>query len=195
MRQRDFTWLGLSADRSHSTYRSDPSSSFPPDTVVLSTGLLWFGVTKSIQFKRGCSGHLKRAAAANTIQLAEIELAQAVGYVETNQLSSGDTSVLYSLPENELDFWYENLKASLAELQATCADADRLSVSNQLIKLRETIMDRGEKRSRVTVPPNAFVFPHQVVYRGLGLAAVTGMLIGGAGWIGGLECSTQSCES
>lgn len=160
-------------------------------SLIFSIGLLGFGVNQSIHFKRGCSGHLKRAADANTIKLAEQELRQAVDFIESNGLSSGDTSVVYSLPENELDFWYENLKAALQELQSTPTGADRLTVSNQLIKLRETLMDRHEKGSRVTVPPNAFVFPNQVIYRSLGFAAVAGMLIGGTAWISQLDCSKQ----
>lgn len=163
-------------------------------SVVMSTGLLWFGVTKSIQFKRGCSGHLKRAADANTIRLAENELGQAINYIESHHLASGDTSVLYSLPENELDFWYANLKASWEELQATPEDADRLTVSNQLIKLRETLLDRGEKGSRVTVPPNAFVFPNQKWYRGMGLLAVSGMLFGATVWLAESDCNKKTKE-
>lgn len=162
-------------------------------SVFFSIGILGYGITKSIDFERGCSGHLKRAADANTIDLAEQELALAVKYIESNGLTSGDTSLFYSMPENELDFWYANLKASLEELQSTPAEADRLTMSNQLIKLRETIMDGHEKGARVTVPPNAFVFPNQLTYRMLGGAALAGILLGGTQWISQMDGSTKSC--
>ena len=149
-------------------------------SLFFAIGLLSYGVVSSIKFECHCRGHLKRAADANTIELAERELKIAVDFIESNGLTTGDTSVVYSMPECELDFWYENLKASLDELQSTPADADRLTVSNQLIKLRETIVDQHEKGAKVTVPPNVHVFPNQVVYRTLGWGSVAGLLAGGA---------------
>ncbi|MFK7769303.1 MAG: hypothetical protein AB8B55_18925 [Mariniblastus sp.] len=149
--------------------------------LILGIALLVSGEVQSVRFVRGCSGHLKRAADANTIELAEKELKIAVDYIEANGLTTGTTSVLYSMPKCELDFWYENLKASLEELQSTPDDADRLTISNQLIKLRETIVDQREKGARVTIPPNAHVFPNQVLYRTLGFASLAGLLIGGVG--------------
>ena len=100
---------------------------------------------------------------------------------------------MYSMPECELDFWYENLKAALIELESTPADADRLTVSNQLIKLRETIVDQHEKGARVTVPPNAHVFPDQVIYRSLGFGSLTGLLVGGTGIGMLMDKPKQSC--
>ena len=162
-------------------------------SLIVAIGLLTYGGLQSIHFKRECSGHLKRAADANTIELAEQELRIAVDYIESNGLSSGNTSVMYSMPECELDFWYENLKAALIELESTPADADRLTVSNQLIKLRETIVDQHEKGARVTVPPNAHVFPDQVIYRSLGFGSLTGLLVGGTGIGMLMDKPKQSC--
>lgn len=128
-------------------------------------GLGVYGKVEKIQFQRSCEGYLKRAADANTIDLARTELATALQYLESAELTSGSTHAFYSTPECDLDFWYRNLKAAHQELESFPSDADSLSVSNQLIKLRETIVDQGEKGPKVTRPTNIYVYPNQLAYR------------------------------
>jgi len=140
-------------------------------SCLLSLGLILYGSVQSIEFTRNCKGYLKRAADANTIQLARQELAKAVEYLQSAKLNSGGTHVLYATPNCELDFWYENLNSSLVELESFPTDQDPLTVSNQLLKLRETIMDNGDHGTKVTVPPNVHVFPNQFWYR-MGFAAI-----------------------
>jgi len=146
-------------------------------SVALGFALLVYGTVCSIQFKQNCKGYLKHAADANTVALAKQELGKAVDYIEAEGLTSGSTHVFYSMPDCDLGFWYQNLRASLDELDAIGSDADQLTVSNQLLKLRESIMDSGEKGTRVTVPPNIHVFPHQLIYRTLGFGCLAGMSI------------------
>lgn len=141
--------------------------------------LIILGTWHSVQFERHCKGFLKRAADSNTIPLAQVEIGKAVRYLEEAKLTSGSTHVFYSTPECDLDFWYKNLNSSLKELESLPKDTDRLTASNQLLKLRETIMDNGEKGTRVTVPPNIHIFPNQFQYR------VTGTICG-FGFFGGL---------
>ena len=138
-------------------------------SLLSGIGLITYGVLRDIQFVRGCEGHLKRSADANTIELAKIELKTAVDYLESEELTQGSSHVFYEMPNCDIGFWYTNLKASLDELEAMPSDVDRLTASNQLIKLRETLLDHGEKRARVTLPPDIHVFPNQTVYRILGL--------------------------
>ena len=58
------------------------------------------------------------------------------------------------------------------------SNADQLRVSNQLLKLRETIMDNGEKGTYVTVPRNIHLFPSQLAFRMLGFGSLAGVVIG-----------------
>jgi len=138
-------------------------------------------IYKKTVFKQNVSGLLKRAADANTIELAEIELTKVIDYLEENNLTSGYTSVLWQTPDEEIDFWYKNLKASQLELQNLNSDS-ALEKTNVLMKLRETLLDTGE-RTKVTVPSGLSIFPNNKLWAGLttlacfGLIAVFGMAI------------------
>ena len=57
-------------------------------------------IVKSVQFKQECSGYLKQAADANTVELALERLNLALDYIESHNLTSGYTSVLWRT-ENE----------------------------------------------------------------------------------------------
>ena len=117
----------------------------------------------SIVFDRNCEGYLKRAGDANTVQLAAENLAIAVKYAETEGLTSGYTSGVYRTPDEDVGFWYKNLKASLDELRLIKPDTSRLEQTNALMKLRETLLDEGQSTS-VTLPHGISRFPNNRFY-------------------------------
>jgi hypothetical protein len=119
---------------------------------------------KDIVFDRGAEGYLKRAADANSVDLAKNELDIAIKYAESNALTSGYTSVLYRTPDEDVGFWYRNLKVSQSELQSLPDNATPLEKSNMLMKLRETLLDSGEKKVHVTLPSGISVFPNNTAY-------------------------------
>lgn len=112
----------------------------------------------SLRFKQQVTGYLKRAADSNTIELASEELGTAIHYLEKHNLTEGYTSILWQTPDEDISFWYRNLVASQKELTAS-RDASALERTNVLLKLRETLVDDGEKM-KVTVPAGISVFPH-----------------------------------
>ncbi|MEK7566555.1 MAG: hypothetical protein AAB527_00245 [Patescibacteria group bacterium] len=126
----------------------------------------WGGarIVNNIQFDRNADGYLKRAADANTIELAKKNLAVAVKYLEENSLTSGYTSILWRTPDEDVGFWYDNLKASLKELEGVSSDATQLEKTNILMKLRETLLDQGQKGVHVTAPSGITVFPNNTFY-------------------------------
>ena len=131
-----------------------------------------------IQFNQNCGGYLKRAADANTVELAKKQLEIALMYIEQKQLTSGYTSIIYRTPSEEVGFWYENLKSSLNELSTLKPDATPLEKSNMLIKLRETLLDEGQSTT-VTIPAGISVYPYNTAMAILGgillIAAVVGV--------------------
>lgn len=119
----------------------------------------------AIQFDRKCEGHLKRAADANSVEMAEKELGLALNYMEANNLTTGYTSVIYTSPEDDVEFWYTNVKTSYDELISLSDSTTSLEKSNVLIKLRETLIDHsGESGDKVTVPPGIHNFPNNTAY-------------------------------
>ena len=131
-----------------------------------------------IQFDRNCEGYLKRAADANTIELAKKQLETAIAYIEQNGMTNGYTSVFYRTPSEDVGFWYTNLKSSLHELETVSPTATQLEKSNLLIKLRETLIDSAKDGIKVTVPSGISVFPNHGLYAWWGWITGVTSLIG-----------------
>lgn len=114
---------------------------------------------KSIQFKQECSGYLKQTADANTVKIALERLNLALDYIERNNLTHGYTSVLWLTEEENVEFWYKNLKACQSELKA-CLNGSQLEKSNVLMKVRESLTDEGEKGTKLTIPNGISRYPN-----------------------------------
>lgn len=118
--------------------------------------LCWY---MEYEFNVNVADRLKRAADANTVEIAKEEMTAVVSYLEANNLTSGNTSFLFTRPQNDVKFWYENLSAATHDLKLISPDAQRVERTNTLMKLRETLLDGTE----VTLPkyiqyhPNARV--------------------------------------
>lgn len=138
--------------------------------------LLFLGgyyVVANIRFTTECGGHLKRAADANTVELAHKELAQALNYIRQHEMTEGSTGIFFSFPKNDVGFWYTNLSDSFSELdrviksspQGKIDQLGEVARSNTLIKLRETLLDHGTNGEEIiTLPTGIHIFPHNVGY-------------------------------
>lgn len=135
--------------------------------------LLWGGlrIYSNIVYKIDCSGHIKRAADSNTVELATQELRVVINYLEARRMTDGYTSALYRTPDEDVGFWYQNLKASLGELEKVTPAATQMERSNLLIKLRETLLDHGETSSTITEPDGISIFPSNRAYAWCGWLA------------------------
>ena len=136
---------------------------------ILACCIFGVRISKRIEFKQEVSGHLKRAADASTIELAQQELSTVIAYLEKNNLTSGYTSVMWKTPDEDIEFWYKNLKASKAELSNLKSES-ALEKTNVLMKLRETLVDSG-KKTKVTLPKGLHVFPHNKLWAALSFLA------------------------
>lgn len=128
--------------------------------------VLWLTtrVVIAIHFEQNLSGHLKRAADANTIEIAIQEMEMIIGYLDNNELTNGYTSVLYRTPDEDIGFWYQNLSASLKELKEVKPDASQLEKSNILMKLRETLLDSGKEGQSTTEPCGISIYPNNGLF-------------------------------
>jgi hypothetical protein len=118
----------------------------------------------AILFKIGCNDRLKRAADANTIELAKEELTVVISYLEEKNLTEGYTSILYKTPDEDIGFWYKNLNSSLNELKNVNPESSQLEKSNILLKLRETILDNSQSGSSVTRPDGISKYPFNAIF-------------------------------
>ncbi len=146
--------------------------------------LFWVGfrIYNNIQFDRKCEGYLKRAADANTIELAKAQLTKAITYLEDNNMTSGYTSIVYTTPDEDVAFWYTNLKSSLKELNSINDSTTQLEKTNVLMKLRETLLDSGDEgSSKVTSPAGISIFPDNVAYMLWGIISLIIAVLCGIG--------------
>ena len=120
-------------------------------------------VVQSIKFTQQCGGYLKQAADANTVELALERIDKAIAYMESNGLTSGYTSVLWRTENENIEYWYRNIKACREELENNL-DASSLEKSNVLMKVRETLTDDGKEGTELTVPPGISRYPYNLVY-------------------------------
>lgn len=130
--------------------------------------LLWV-VTRiflNISFDRDIGGHLKHLANANTVQLATENLDVAIKSVEDKGWTSGYTSILYQTPDEDVGFWYKNLKASRAELKDVNQQTSLLERTNVLIKLRGTL-----NGGTMSAPQGISVFPNNKLFAVWGITS------------------------
>ena len=118
---------------------------------------------KCIQFDQQCGGFLKQAADANSVELAERQLDMVIDYIEKNGLTSGYTSVIYRTEDENIGYWYENLKTCQKELSQTKGNST-LENTNVLMKLRESLTDVSEHGTVLTIPSGISVYPNNAVF-------------------------------
>ena len=83
----------------------------------------------------------------------------------------------------DVGFWYQNLKASLGELDQVSLTASQLEKSNLLIKLRETLLDQGKEGISITSPDGISRFPLNTAYAIAGIIFFVLFIVGGIGTI------------
>lgn len=143
--------------------------------IAISVVIFGFRISKNVELSQNVTGYLKRAANANTITLANEELSKSIAYLEANNLTTGYTSILWETPDEDLDFWYRNLKASQSELE-NLEPESALEKTNVLLKLHESLIGSGG--NRVTVPEGLAVYPNNLLWAILLIIAIVGGFTG-----------------
>lgn len=147
--------------------------------IAFSLILLTPIVVKYVWFVQNCSGYLKQAADANSIELCKERLDIAIDYLESHDLTNGYTSVLYKTEDENIEYWYRNLKTCQKELQE-CIDNDntsQLEKSNLLLKVRETLTDNTQNGTEVTIPHGISRYPHNLAFGIIRIIAYCSLII------------------
>lgn len=131
----------------------------------------------SMQFKQHCTGHLALAANAATITTVRAELGTAIRYLEANKMTTGNTSVLWQTPADDVGFWYRNLKSVHTQLAAVSDRAPALERSNVQLRVRQVLLHHGRHGDVVVVPDGLSRYPHNVVWAILCTLSVVLLLI------------------
>jgi hypothetical protein len=128
----------------------------------------------SIGYEQEVGGYLKQAADSNSTALAEAKLQQAIEGMNARGLcNEGEdncyTSVIYRTPQDDVNYWRTNIESTLEDLQSMTEEErnNNLIESNQLIKVRETLLDNSDRGDVVTDPPGISRYPHNKFLAGI----------------------------
>lgn len=127
---------------------------------------IWVGnrTVAGIVFDKSSTQYLKRAADANSIEMAKVELGKAISYAESQGLTEGVVSIFLRQPKNDIGYWYTNMVTAYEELESLPEDSTPLEKTNVLMKLRETLTDNNDRGTSVTVPNGISIYPNNVGY-------------------------------
>lgn len=128
---------------------------------VASSFSIAFATSWDYEWNVNCTGRLKRAADASSIELATKELDSAINYIEKKGTTKGNTSIFFEIPSNDLEYWYTNLCTTREELKNLKPNASDFEKSNMLMKLRETLLDHDKEGESVTHPSYLSLYPKQ----------------------------------
>ncbi len=120
-----------------------------------------------ISFNKNCGNYLELASNSANIPTAIANMNKAMSYLEANNLTSGYTSILYNTPDEDLGYWYNNLKQATSELSKTDS-ATSLEQTNMLMRFRETLIEGGEKGDNLIIPQGISLYPNNLLYAFLG---------------------------
>lgn len=132
---------------------------FPVISISFAIATFVGAITKQVNFTQECGGYLKRATNANTVELAVYNLEKAILYLENNGITTGYTSVLWKTPDEDIEYWYKNLKSAYNELKSLPTD-NKLLCDNALMKLKETLIDNTKNGDRLVVPNGISRYPN-----------------------------------
>jgi len=127
--------------------------------------IVWAAIrtVAEIQFSLGCGQYLQRAATANSITLASSNLDTAIRYLDKNNLTDGQVSIFLKQPKNDISYWYANLKSAQDELANMKPDAAQLEVSNELMKIKETLVTATSDGETLICPEGIEIYPYNAV--------------------------------
>lgn len=143
------------------------SKTFLVLAIVTTVLFCIWGVARTvagISFDKNCTQYLKRAADANSIEMAKVELGKAISYAESQRLTEGVVSIFLRQPKNDIGYWYTNMVTAYEELESLPEDSTPLEKTNVLMKLRETLTDNNDSGTSVTVPNGISIYPNNVGY-------------------------------
>lgn len=123
---------------------------------------LWYS------FKNNCGDYLKLTGDAPTVERAHEFLGRAIQYLENNGRTSGNSAYFFHTPQNDVGIWYGQIKGAyntasdlLKRMEVAPGSVSQLERDNALMKIREVVLDQGEKGISVTAPLHITVFPNQ----------------------------------
>ena len=115
-------------------------------------------IISTIYFRVKCETPLRKAALAETIPEAKVNLDKAIQFVEQNQLTTGYSSLFFKEDEYNITKWYAMLKSAQSEIDILHVKGyDRVEEIDALIVLLIKLTDIPENKQCVFLNDVVFV--------------------------------------
>lgn len=134
-------------------------------------------IVRGIAFNQNCGGYLEQAANANSVELALERLNVAIEYIEEHDMTEGYTSVLWKTENDNIGYWYRNLKTCQEELEA-CVNSSQLEKTNVLLKVRESLTDEGKDGTKLNTPGGISRYPDNALFGILNWVSLLMFIVG-----------------
>ncbi len=108
--------------------------------IFTSVGIWVSSCKRSIKLEQNCTGHIGLACHSYNINFAKLELGTTIKWLERNNLTNGYTSAYWQTPDEDISFWYKNLKGAYNMLDSTSRCNPTITETNiTLLRLRQTL--------------------------------------------------------
>lgn len=119
-------------------------------------------VYAAVTYNIAIENHISRAASSPNPTVAIEELDVAIKGAAERGLTSGNTGIIFTYPNNDLGFWYRRLVDSRQILAALPPNDSALEISNTMIRVHETLIGSDKNGQKIIEPNGISVFPHNV---------------------------------
>ena len=128
--------------------------------------LVWAGVRiyAGIHYDTMIGDYISQAATSPSPTIAVARLDTAIGEIEREGLTSGNTAIFFTYPTNDLAFWYQRLVDSRTILRALPATDSALEISNTMMRVHESIAGQSKDGDYVLAPDGIEIFPHNIAF-------------------------------
>ena len=128
--------------------------------------LIWAGVRiyAGIHYDTMIGDYISQAATSPSPPIAVARLDTAIGEIEREGLTSGNTAIFFTYPTNDLGFWYQRLVDSRTILQALPTTDSALEISNTMMRVHESIAGQSKDGDYVLAPAGIEIFPHNIAF-------------------------------
>lgn len=114
-------------------------------------------------FNQKCGSYLEQAANASDPELAIRSLNVAIAYAEEHGIVDGYTSILWKTEDENVGFWFDNLKAHQKNL-SNAIKGSEAEKNTAMINLKASLLRYTEDGTKLVVPEGIHVFPHNRLF-------------------------------
>lgn len=124
--------------------------------------ILWAGyrIAYGIEFDQGIENYISQAASSPNPAVAIERLDIAIKEIQTRHLTSGNTGVFFTYPNNDVGFWYQRLVDSRKILSDLPKSDSQLEISNTMMRVHESLTGSNKEGTYIRSPDGISIHPY-----------------------------------